>query len=306
MKDLDVKTSVIIPVYNDKTNLFHCLESIFDTSYEEFEVIVIDDNSDENIEDVIGGFPCKYIKLQNNVGQSAARNIGVRKSSGDIVLFTDSDCVVMKDWVKRFTEEMVELRKSDQNISAVIGKLDSSKTFVEMAHVYSLYAYVLGGKQRYMDFINTSCAGVWKDSFLDVGGFSEDMRVGEDQELALKLVENDKKILFTPDIHIFHNHGIMSCKGTLLKNYQYGKTMGLDLYEKHPEKFAYWLKILSKPILHLFLIFPIALATTVKIIKYNIKCDWFVILYSPLIFLNKMIFRIGIFTNFLDKRGSRT
>ncbi len=208
----------------------------------------------------------------------------------------------MKNWVKEYVNILIVQNKIDSNVVALVGQLNSNQAHVAMAHVYSLYAYVLGGVERQMEFINTSCLAIFKEIFTKIYGFSEDMRVGEDQELALKVIQSDKKIMFVPQINVFHNHGITKLGHMLYKNYKYGKLIGLNLYRKHPRRFKIWLKILINPIVHGIFIFPIALATTMKIIKYNIRFNRKVVMYSPLIFLNKILFRIGIFQNEL-KRG---
>ena len=150
--------SVIVPVYNGKEKVYQCLTSIFDTAYKDFEVIVVDDNSPESgaIEDVIKGFPCKYIRLLENQGAAVARNEGAKNSKGDVLLFTDSDCIVPKDWVKDCQVELLAQNKRDPKVAAIAGRLESHRSMIEMSQMYSLYAFVINGPERSMDFFNTS------------------------------------------------------------------------------------------------------------------------------------------------------
>ncbi len=287
--------SVIIPVYNDAFNLEKCLNSIYDTPYTNFEVIVVDDASIQDFSAILKSFNCRYFRLDVNRGPSGARNRGVKESLGDIILFTDSDCKVMKDWVAEFSGSLIGLNKESPDVVAVSGKLESPKGFIEMSHSYTGYAYVQGTRRHFTEYLNTSCAALYKKYFWGVGGFSEDMRNGEDPDLALKLVEGGKKIIFEPSIRVFHNHGVDSFKKMVLKHKQWGRDLGLSLMQKHPERFKFILPLLLKPWVHFLLIVPMALATTIKIVVVNFKSDKKVLFYAPCIFINKIFFRWGIF-----------
>jgi GT2 family glycosyltransferase len=108
----------------------------------------------------------------------------VAKAKGSMILFTDSDCIVMNDWVNVISAELLRSNKEDESVMAVCGKIVSNSGFVESAHAYAGYAYVQEGPRRSMKYLNTACAAVFKKAFLEVGGFSEDLRVTEDPELG--------------------------------------------------------------------------------------------------------------------------
>ncbi|WP_197246706.1 glycosyltransferase family 2 protein [Cytobacillus firmus] len=101
------KISVIVPVYNTGILVKECLESLFNQTYNDFEIIIVNDGSTDESEDVIlhcvkGMGNCKYI-YQENQGLSSARNTGLDSSNGDFIAFIDSD-----DWVERdFLEIMI-------------------------------------------------------------------------------------------------------------------------------------------------------------------------------------------------------
>jgi glycosyltransferase involved in cell wall biosynthesis len=289
------KASVVIPVYNDAANLEKCLQSIYDTEDQTFEVIVVDDGSSEDLSKVAELFPCKLLRLPSNQGQACARNEGVRQSEGDIILFTDSDCRVMKDWVKRSSDELISAYDKDQRVAAIVSQLRSPKGYIEMSHAHTGYAYVQSHQRYITDYLNTSGMAVLKNAFQDVGGFSEDMRNGEDPELGLKLMEQGNILIFEPSVWVFHNHGVHSFKKMVLKHRQWGQNLGLSLMQKHPKRFKYLLPLLGQPFTHGLLIIPLALATTIKIAVNNFKSDKNVLWYFPCIFINKIFFRWGIF-----------
>ena len=94
--------SVIIPVYNDLAHLRKLLGSLANQAYggENFEVIVVDNGSDEDISGIINEFGVSLL-YENNVQSSyAARNKGVDAAKGKVFAFIDSDCVADKSWVE--------------------------------------------------------------------------------------------------------------------------------------------------------------------------------------------------------------
>jgi len=89
-----MKVSVIVPAYNARKTISQCIEALLSQKYprENYEVIVIDDGSADGTADAVKAYPVKYM-YQRNQGPATARNAGVREAQGEIILFTDSDCV---------------------------------------------------------------------------------------------------------------------------------------------------------------------------------------------------------------------
>ena len=88
------KFSIIVPVYNVEKYIEKCLESILNQTYDNFEIIVINDGSTDNSKKILDNYKTnKKIKIinQDNQGLSIARNNGLGAASGDYILFIDSD-----------------------------------------------------------------------------------------------------------------------------------------------------------------------------------------------------------------------
>ena len=89
--------SIIIRTKNEEKWIASCLRSIFDQKYKKFEIIIVDNNSEDNSRDIIHSFYNRYpniiIPIYNeiNLGISNSRNIGLRKMKGEIVTFLDGD-----------------------------------------------------------------------------------------------------------------------------------------------------------------------------------------------------------------------
>lgn len=96
------KISVIIPVYNTEKYLEKCLDSIINQTYQDFEIVIINDGSIDNSQNIIEKYLDKYqnkIKCINkeNGGLSSARNYGIEVARGDYIIFVDSDDYIKKD-----------------------------------------------------------------------------------------------------------------------------------------------------------------------------------------------------------------
>ena len=105
--------SIVIPVYNRSAILLNTLFTILKQSFEDFEIIIVDDGSAENLESVLAVFlnqepRIKLIK-QENKERGAARNTGYKNSSGNYVVFFDSDDLMHTNHLKIIHEKIVEL-----------------------------------------------------------------------------------------------------------------------------------------------------------------------------------------------------
>ena len=94
--------SVIVPVFNDEKRIGKCIESLLNQTYpkDKFEVIIVDNNSYDKTIEIIKEYPVKLLRENKIQSSYAARNLGVKSSRGDILVFTDSDCVADKNWLR--------------------------------------------------------------------------------------------------------------------------------------------------------------------------------------------------------------
>ncbi|MDY7021424.1 MAG: glycosyltransferase family 2 protein [Cyanobacteriota bacterium] len=116
--------SVIIPVYNDAERLKHCLKALDHQTYPQkyYEVIVVDNGSDptEDIHSVVGLFEQAVCVSENTPGSYAARNHGISVAQGEIIAFTDADCIPAGDWLERGVANLQE--KPDCGL--VVGRIE--------------------------------------------------------------------------------------------------------------------------------------------------------------------------------------
>jgi glycosyltransferase involved in cell wall biosynthesis len=108
MKEVNPKVTVIIPTYNRAHLIKRAIKSVLNQTFQDFEIIVVDDGSTDNTEEVVKSFNdlrIKYIKHQKNLGASAARNTGIKNSKGEYIAFLDSD----DEWLSEKLERQIKI-----------------------------------------------------------------------------------------------------------------------------------------------------------------------------------------------------
>jgi glycosyltransferase involved in cell wall biosynthesis len=110
--------SVIIPTYNRAHLVGRAIKSVLSQTYQDFEVIVVDDGSSDNTEDVIksiGDARLLYVRHEKNVGSNAARNTGIRLARGKYIAFQDSD----DEWHRDKLQQEVPILENNLDVGVV-------------------------------------------------------------------------------------------------------------------------------------------------------------------------------------------
>jgi glycosyltransferase involved in cell wall biosynthesis len=238
-----ISASVIIPAYNAQETIDFCLDSLIKQKNLDFplELIFVDDGSTDGTvehikrfqqQDLPNNVKIKLLLQEKNQGPAAARNRGAKEASGDILLFTDADCVAEVDWVK----EMLSPFKSEQ-ISAVKGAYKTKQTelVARLAQAEFDSRYQLLAKQEKIDVVFTYAAAIKKSVFWDVGGFDTSFPKAdnEDTDLSYKIAKKHT-IIFNPKAIIYHQHPA-SLKEYLTKKFSRGYWR-MYVYKRFPEK----------------------------------------------------------------------
>lgn len=100
-----MKFSVVVPTFNRATTLRQTLTALVGQDYPDYEIIVVDDGSTDGTREMIAReFPRVRYAYQTNRGPAAARNRGIAIATGDVIAFTDDDCVPPRDWLSRLAD----------------------------------------------------------------------------------------------------------------------------------------------------------------------------------------------------------
>lgn len=247
--------SLIVPAYNASVTIERCLNSLENqsTPKEVYEVILIDDGSTDRTSDIAKQFPIKYF-WQKNQGPATARNKGAQEAKGEIILFTDADCVPENNWI----EEMVK-PFWDPKVMAVKGayKTHQRTLTARFAQIEFEERFEMLKKAESIDMVDTYSAGYRKLIFLSFGGFDPSFPVAnnEDTELSYKMSQAGHKMVFNPNAIVYHfNHPDSIKKYGRLKFWRgYWRMV---VYKRYPNKMlkdSYTPQTLKIQILFLFL-----------------------------------------------------
>lgn len=210
MSDERIKISVIIPAKDAEKTIGDCLRSLTNQSGytlgRDYEVILVDDGSSDQTAQIGRDHAVKVIS-QDNAGPAAARNKGVEQAQGDLILFTDADCVPTANWIKEMVEPF-----QDDTVVGVKGayhccEKNGVARFVQQEFEYKYQALAQLPK---IDFIDTYSAAYRKKIFLENNGFDPRFPVPsvEDQEFSFRLARKGYTLIFTNRARVFHSHDL--------------------------------------------------------------------------------------------------
>lgn len=192
--------SIIIPTYNSKEKLLKLLNSIFDSTYKKFEVIVVDDCSTDDTIESIKHFPIKIFKLEKNYGQAAARNVGASKAKAGILVFLDSDIILKQDALEKIAENFKN--KDTHCLKGIYAKEPANKgLFPSYKAMFEFFCF---NDAKTFSFFTPSLGAMRKQLFYDVGGFDKDYRHLEETMLGYKITKK-YPIIVKQDIQAYHH-----------------------------------------------------------------------------------------------------
>ena len=225
--------SVIIPVYNGMSTLGECLDSLEAQDYPNLlEVILVDDGSTDGSGQYAEGRGVEVL-YQDNQGPGIARNRGAGKAAGDILVFTDADCILDQTFVSALVKP---LENPDVIGSQGVFYSDQKSLVARFIQLEVSERYDKELKSRYIDWVATYGASYRKDVFLENGGFN-DTYSSEDVELSFRLVEKGYKMVLAPDARCRHYHFESFWKFLRFKYKRAYWTVWL--YKKYPNRMVY-------------------------------------------------------------------
>ena len=185
--------TIVIPAYNRSHLIKRAINSVIAQTETDWELIIADDASEEDIKSVVDGFndsKIKYVRNTTNKGNAGARNLGVKNATGEYVAFLDSD----DEYFPTFLAEIKKIISSSNNPGFVWSNVNRVKedgsvhpnkfpSFWKPITANNKYEYFLNGIYFGTDFGLT----VRKNVFDEVGYFDENLRVSVDTDFILRM-----------------------------------------------------------------------------------------------------------------------
>lgn len=194
--------SIIIPAYNEEKVIKDCLNSIANVDFprNQYEVIIVDDGSNDNTADIVQSFTKKYshfkIVSKGNGGKASAQNLGLKFARGEYVLITDADAVVEDDWI-------IKMVNAIKSVDIVIGSYFAynPKTWLEKCqNAHYLIKFKYGGIR------GTPSVGVnnaFRKDIINRIGYFDETKTSITGDFFRRAQDADLKILYEPSIFVY-------------------------------------------------------------------------------------------------------
>jgi len=237
----DIKYSIVVATFNRSKSLAEMLTSVFNQTVarSNYEIIIVDDGSTDDTKEVIDSFNVKQPEhkaryfFQKNSGCAKARNMGILNSRGEIIFFTDDDCVVPNNWIEKISNTF-------KNYPEAVGvggwawpaeEILKENKFHQFYYQFFIQESYPGMKDREMYTINkrktpmgnTSNVAYKKEILMEAGLFDENIYfTGHvDWELKLRIKNMGYPVVYIP-FHVLHKKE-MTLKEFFLKSVRQGR-----------------------------------------------------------------------------------
>ncbi|MEM6885071.1 MAG: glycosyltransferase, partial [Verrucomicrobiota bacterium] len=198
------KVSIVVCTYNGGDTLRACLESLQRQSYPDYEIIVVDDGSTDQTQQILQEFSDIRIITQENCGLSAARNRGIFASRGEVVAFTDSDCMPDEDWLY-YLIQTLELEGTEAVGGPNISPAATQWVQAAVAAAPGSPSHVLFDDRR-AEHVPGCNMAFRKWALEQIGGFNPLYRkAGDDVDVCWKLLDLGYGIAFSPSAVVWHH-----------------------------------------------------------------------------------------------------
>jgi glycosyltransferase involved in cell wall biosynthesis len=229
--------SVVVPAYNDRSNLINCLKSLSALHYplDKFEVIVVDDGSSDRSFEAVQRFKSEQPQLdltllrQENKGPCGARNAGLEKAKNEFIAFIDSDEMAEANWLKHAQKYFEDEKVAAVEGSIIVPQKEKITPFTHQTPIDHGGEFVTGNiiyRKKVIDEV-----GRFDERFYDR---KRKVHFREDADLAFKVLEKGREIVYAPEVITFHPPQ----KGQWTKPLRLAKRHYFDalIFKKHPQK----------------------------------------------------------------------
>jgi cellulose synthase/poly-beta-1,6-N-acetylglucosamine synthase-like glycosyltransferase len=241
----DPSISIILPVMNAAGTIKDSLDSLMKLDYDKdkLEIIVVDGNSTDGTRKIVEEYPVTLVEEEGR-GLNAARNTGIRWSTGEIIAFTDGDCVVPPDWarsiVKNFRDPFVGF------VGGLVegyNKEDFLSKYMDETFFHAKPYFRERKETTDLNLLQfpAGCNMAFRRHALEkIDFFDERIYYGfDDLDPVEQLGSKGFRIVLDPDVFVWHQHRT-SLKALLKQHFKYGRGGALLIIYKRASRLARW------------------------------------------------------------------
>jgi len=204
-----MRFSVVIPLYNKEHYIVNTIQSVLNQTFQDYELIVVDDGSKDNSYEVAKTVHSERINLihQENQGVAVARNTGVENANGEYIAFLDADDCWYPNYLQVLSDLIDQFPESDIFVTSyriVMG----NERYHFSAHLSDeptlLQSYWVTFKNAY-DTVWTSATAIRKTAIEKAGMFTPGEKIGQDLDLWARVARNNPLVAYSPEVCVDYN-----------------------------------------------------------------------------------------------------
>ncbi|MCK6628134.1 MAG: glycosyltransferase family 2 protein [Anaerolineae bacterium] len=197
--------SIVIPVYNGGDMFKRCLTAIHQSTFTDWELVVVDDGSTDGSDRLAGQFGARVFKTKGRLGPAAARNLGARAARGHYLYFIDADCELHPDTLTN----IAHVFQTDPHLDALFGSYDDAPGAANFIAQYKnlFHHYVHQNSNEEASTFWTGCGVIKRSQFLALGGFDLQRYrrpAIEDIDLGYRLKQAGGRIRLVKHVQVKH------------------------------------------------------------------------------------------------------
>ena len=208
---MHLSVSIIVPTFNGSKRIHYILSSLLEQTYQDFELIIVDDGSTDNtlnvIDSFIHSFSTARVISQANQGRASVRNKGAKNAKGDLLLFFDDDIKIQSDTVEKHL-----LHHKNYPNSVLVGPafedetLNISDFYLYKASLTKKWMKSLANEKKVLEIpaLTGQNFSIPRSLFLKFNGFLDCLTDAEDFELATRIHKDNYPIYVDPQLYVWH------------------------------------------------------------------------------------------------------
>jgi mycofactocin system glycosyltransferase len=229
--------TVVVPARNRPSETRACVESLLAVDYppDLLEVIVVDDASEPPLSEALFDLPVRVLRRETNAGQSAARNLASEVARGEVLAFTDNDCIVDAGWLRSLVGCLCEARADvvggkvlSPSPDGPVAAFEAVRSPLDMGVTASTV-----GPEEVVAYLPSCNLAADRETLRRLGGFDEKMALGEDADLVWRATSAGFGVRYDPEAKILHHHRTRLV-ALLRRRADYGSSEA-DLQLRHPK-----------------------------------------------------------------------
>jgi len=200
------KISIIVPVYNGEATIRTCVEALLGLDYprDRFEVIIVDNKSLDGTRRIVEGYAVTLLQEAAVQSSYAARNLGIAHASGDVLAFTDADCVPERGWLRAI---VAAIEPSD--VGGVAGAIEAFRadSAVEKYQARRAIRADRAYKHKVLPFAQTANAAYKREVFEKIGLFDPTLIYGGDLDFSWRMQSaGGLRLVYEALAFVWHRH----------------------------------------------------------------------------------------------------